>query len=433
MFAGTGSANSLARSDHEHDTRYVSLGGSYGNPSWLTSLAAAKVTGTLPVTQVSGAAVLGTPNIFTGTQTLSSGNLALPATSSASSGVLVLGGQSFLHAFGATTFSNTFVGTFAGGGFAVSGAGANTAVGSRALFAVTSGASNAAFGYGSLAANTDGALNAAFGALTMGANTSGTANAAFGYGSLLGNTTGAENAAVGYRSLDANTTGSFSVGLGYAAGANSATGSYNTFLGAWAGTDSAHGALSFATAVGYGASVTQSNALVLGGVNGTAQAVNVGIGTSAPDTKLQVVGDIRIGTSGTNGCLKNFAGAAISGTCSSDVRLKTNIRPFAPVLARLARLRPVHYEWRVAEFQSYHFGPGTQSGLIAQEVEQAFPEMVSTDEHGYKQVNYSEVPLLGLAALQELKAENDALKRQLAAFAERLTRLEEASACGVRR
>ena len=40
---------------------------------------------------------------------------------------------------------------------------------------------------------------------------------------------------------------------------------------------------------------------------------NVGIGTSAPADKLDVDGDIRVGTSGTNGCLKNNNGGVITG------------------------------------------------------------------------------------------------------------------------
>lgn len=66
----------------------------------------------------------------------------------------------------------------------------------------------------------------------------------------------------------------------------------------------------------------------------------VGIGTAAPAKSLQVVGDIRVGTSGTNGCVENFAGTALTGVCSSDVSLKTNIQPIGSVLSGLTQLNP---------------------------------------------------------------------------------------------
>ncbi len=145
-----------------------------------------------------------------------------------------------------------------------------------------------------------------------------------------------------------------------------------------------------------------------------ANAGNVGIGTTSPVTPLQVFGDIRVGTSGTNGCVQNFAGTALAGTCSSDARLKTNILPFAPVLDKLVKLQPVHFDWNVEEYPDYHFGPGRNSGLLAQDVEKVFPELVSADAHGFKMVNYSELPYLTLAAIRELKTENDVLRAQLA-------------------
>jgi len=141
---------------------------------------------------------------------------------------------------------------------------------------------------------------------------------------------------------------------------------------------------------------------------------------------------------GIKGCLYNFAGSVLAGTCSSDVRLKTNILPFAPVLDKLVKLQPVHFSWKGEEYPQYHFGPARSSGLIAQEVEQVFPEMVSADERGFKMVNYSELPFLALAAIRELKIENDSLRarlaerqgeleqlrQQVAAVRARLTRLE---------
>jgi hypothetical protein len=112
--------------------------------------------------------------------------------------------------------------------------------------------------------------------------------------------------------------------------------------------------------------------------------------------------------------------------------LKKDVRPFGPVLGRVAQLQPVHFLWRADEFPARRFGNTVASGLIAQDVEQVFPELVSTDDQGFKMVNYSELPYLTLAAVRELKAKsdrlemaNDALKAQLAELSARLARLEK--------
>jgi hypothetical protein len=155
-----------------------------------------------------------------------------------------------------------------------------------------------------------------------------------------------------------------------------------------------------------------------------------GIPTAAD--KLQVFGDIRVGTTGTNGCLKNFTGTGIIGTCSSDRRLKKDITPFAPVLGQLTALQPVHYLWRSDEFPDRHFGNAKNYGLIAQDVEQVLPELVATDTDGYKAVDYSKLPLLTIQAVKELKttndtlkAENDGLKQRVAALEPLAQRVEE--------
>ena len=129
--------------------------------------------------------------------------------------------------------------------------------------------------------------------------------------------------------------------------------------------------------------------------------------------KLQVFGDIRVGTTGTNGCLKKFDGNFLAGTCSSDRRFKKDITPFGHVLDQVTALQPVHYSWRAADFPERHFGDGRAYGLIAQEVEQTLPELVVTDADGYKAVDYSQLPLLTIQAVKDLKSENDALKQRV--------------------
>ena len=130
--------------------------------------------------------------------------------------------------------------------------------------------------------------------------------------------------------------------------------------------------------------------------------------------KLQVFGDIRVGNANTNGCVMNFAGTGLIGTCASDRRYKKGITPFGPALERVAALQPVHFYWRANEFPEHHFGDSQAYGLIAQEVEQVLPELVVTHDDGYKAVDYSKLPLLTIQAVKELKAENDDLKKGVA-------------------
>jgi hypothetical protein len=141
---------------------------------------------------------------------------------------------------------------------------------------------------------------------------------------------------------------------------------------------------------------------------------NVGIGISSATRKLDVNGILRVGsTTGTIGCVEDRDGTVIAGSCSSDLRFKKNITSIGNLLHNFSKLRPVNFFWRSDEFADRHFGSRQSYGLIAQEVEKLFPELVSTDEQGYKVVNYSRLPLLTIQAVKELKQENDVLKARL--------------------
>ena len=74
---------------------------------------------------------------------------------------------------------------------------------------------------------------------------------------------------------------------------------------------------------------------------------------------------------------------------TSDRRYKKNIETLQLSLDRLSRLRGVEYDWRIADFPEKRFTSAHQIGLIAQEVEDVYPEAVFTDINGYKAINYS--------------------------------------------
>src|SRR5262249_19145551 len=151
------------------------------------------------------------------------------------------------------------------------------------------GGNNAFFGYQSGFSNTTGYFNAFFGSQAGQANTFGIANAFFGNRAGHNNISGYFNTFIGEDAdfYDDNTTGS-----------------NNTLLGSSTHVSSG---VDNGTAIGASASVTQSNALVLGSNN-----VSVGIGTTAPTNKLQIVDSgntgLRVQTNTAGGTVASFGG-----------------------------------------------------------------------------------------------------------------------------
>jgi hypothetical protein len=169
----------------------------------------------------------------------------------------------------------------------------------------------------------------------------------------------------------------------------------------------------------------------------------VGIGTTSPQSKLEVLGDaagsgiaqtaIRgaspdgygvIGSGGTgtgvfgtghvaiwgqaNQGSGNWAGffngdVFVSGAFvnSSDERLKDGVVDAGYGLSELLQLRPVTWNWRERP------DDGRQLGLIAQEVETVLPELVKTDkDSNTKALNYIGLTPVVIKAIQELHQQN---------------------------
>ncbi|WNM19820.1 tail fiber domain-containing protein [Flavobacterium capsici] len=187
----------------------------------------------------------------------------------------------------------------------------NNAFGNDALSLNTTGSFNSAFGNFSLK-NNSASNNSAFGNLTLTNNTTGTENTAIGNSALATNnigsnnvavgfesqlttTSGISNTAIGHSSMNNNTSGAFNTAVGTQSLTGNSTGLFNSAFGYQANINSAN--LMNATAIGAQALVASNNAMVLGsiqGVNGAFSSVNVGIGTTTPQDRLHVEGNIRM-------------------------------------------------------------------------------------------------------------------------------------------
>jgi hypothetical protein len=125
---------------------------------------------------------------------------------------------------------------------------------------------------------------------------------------------------------------------------------------------------------------------------------NVGIGTTTPMYTLDLV----------SGSMRGNVVAP------SDARLKTNVRTIDGALDAVERLRGVRFEWKKDGKQSL--------GVIAQEVEQVYPELVSTAPDGMKAVDYGKLAGVLIESTKALRAENAALRARLDRIEARLDR-----------
>lgn len=109
-------------------------------------------------------------------------------------------------------------------------------------------------------------------------------------------------------------------------------------------------------------------------------------------------------------------------TNNSDQRFKTDIHPLAGALEKISALNPVRFKWNQSFFNAYKIEKPSkeqsqvQVGLIAQEVEKVFPEVVQTAESGYKSIDYIKLTPLLLQGIKEQQKQIEDLKKRIEAL-----------------
>jgi hypothetical protein len=113
---------------------------------------------------------------------------------------------------------------------------------------------------------------------------------------------------------------------------------------------------------------------------------------------------------------------------TSDARYKTNIREIDHVLDQLMQLRGVYFDWNPLAKEKLAVTENRQIGVLAQEVEAVYPELVMTNRDGYKMVDYSKLTSVLLQAIKEQQLQIEALQlkdQKITELEDRITQLEQ--------
>jgi hypothetical protein len=286
----------------------------------------------------------------------------------------------------------------------------NTATGAGALKNNSTSSNNTATGINALL-NDTGGQNTGHGANALQNNTSGTNNTAAGFNSLFNNKTGSNDSAYGASALSSNTTGSYNSAVGLRALFSNTTGQINTALGYGAGFNV----------------TTGSNNIEIAAAGNTADNAVIRIGLQGTQTQTFIAG---IAGSAVTGSDVVVNGSGKLGVVVSSARYKRDINDMGASTDGLMKLRPVTFVYK-GDPQGVK-----QYGLVAEEVDKVYPELVVHDDAGkVESVRYSMLTSMLLNELQKETRKNEQqakqidhltaqVARQQAAFEQRLAVVE---------
>jgi hypothetical protein len=246
--------------------------------------------------------------------------------------------------------------------------------------------------------------NVAVGKESLRLNVLGVHNTALGYRSMYYNTT-SNNTGVGYFSLFRVSTGSNNSGFGSSTMSNQTTGDDNVALGSGAGQSSSVGNLTVSNesifigrrsesladnswneiVIGYRATGNGNNSVTLGNddVTKTVLKGKVAIGTTSPSYDLDVSGD---------------------GRFTSDLRclslIQTSQTDHKESISNISRDKPISIPFKEYVYKS-DSGNRKRYGVLAEDIERDYPELVHVDAEGVKGINYIDLLVKRVAELEK--------------------------------
>ena len=155
------------------------------------------------------------------------------------------------------------------------------------------------------------------------------------------------------------------------------------------------------TALGYTPyNSTNPSGFITSVPNASTQITALGVNTAAPGTgAIRATGDI-------------------TGFYSSDAKFKENVKPIQSPVETVIAIGGKTFDW-TDEYINTHGGEDgyfvqkQDFGVIAQDVQKAFPLAVRTREDGSLAVDYAKLSALAFSAIAELQKQIDELKSKV--------------------
>ncbi len=143
---------------------------------------------------------------------------------------------------------------------------------------------------------------------------------------------------------------------------------------------------------------------------GIAHTISIGqaVGTS-DNVRFGSIG-VGMAASGTSGRID--AANDIVAYSSSDRNFKENITPIENPIEKIRKISGNTYDWK-AELKDVHGYEGNDVGVIAQEIEEVLPQIVTTRDNGYKAVKYEKLVALLIEGIKEQQLQIEKLQLEV--------------------
>ncbi|MEX0981516.1 MAG: tail fiber domain-containing protein [Bacteroidales bacterium] len=291
----------------------------------------------------------------------------------------------------------------------------NTFVGAEAGIDATTGTYNTYIGiytgrtgigdYNTYLGYAAGYTGEGYGNVLLGASAGyGTVDSAFNYNTYIGTSSGVST-----------TTGSDNVFVGYQAGYSTTTGSGNVFIGSGAGYNE------IGSNKLYIANNSTDSPLVYGDFGTSELTITGNAGINYPGTEeYGLIVDVPSDQT-PQYYIYSFGDMYTDGTLfeASDIGYKKNVVNVDNALSKLQKLNGVYFDYTGTK--SSQSGENNESiGVIAQDVEKVFPELVRENIDGMKAVNYSGLIPVLIEAIKDQQMQIEAQQQQINTLKEKV-------------